>query len=207
VRYGIDPAAPLADWLTPEDRGRVDAVASEAGLDRAILAPLRPWLASQVLTMASESKRGIDRESSPEAVLRALAQRRGLRVRHEFPTPESVARFFSELPRAAEVELLRVTLDNLQAHPERDRQRAAAWLEGDLDLEHAHAVEARRRYPAFYEHLALARNRAWLPRVTALLDVGNRAFLVVGVGHVVGPGSLIEEIEAAGMRARRDVSP
>ncbi len=114
-----------------------------------------------------------------------------------------MASFFGELPRQAEIEFLRVTLDDLEADPDRDRARADAWLAGDLELEHAQAAMLHRAYPAFYRHLAVARNQAWVPRIRALLDSGRRAFIVVGIGHLVGPASLIEQIEHAGLLARR----
>jgi uncharacterized protein YbaP (TraB family) len=149
LQHGIDPEQPLAGWLTPEDRVRLDSAASAAGMATAILAPLRPWLAAQFLTLAAASRRGLDPESSPEALLQAHAERQGLRMRHEFATPEALVRVLSELPRAAEVEFLRVALDDALAPPERDRKRALAWLAGDLELEDSLASEIARRHPAF----------------------------------------------------------
>ena len=203
LQHGFDPNAPLVDWLSSEDQHRLDAVAREAGLDLGVLEPMRPWLAAQLLTMASESRRGVDHESSPEAVLCAQARHRGIAIRHEFATPQAIADFFSHLPRQAEVELLRITLDDLQADPERDLQRAAAWLAGDLSLEEAHARAVHRQYPAFYEHLNVARNKAWIPRFGALLESGTRALIVVGIGHLTGPESLVEQALRAGFTAPR----
>ncbi len=94
-------------------------------------------------------------------------------------------------------------LDDLEVDPERDVQRAEAWLAGDLGFAEAHARAIHRQYPDFYRHLNVARNKAWIPRLSGLLASGTRAFILVGIGHLTGPESLLEQIRQAGLTEQR----
>jgi hypothetical protein len=99
--------------------------------------------------------------------------------------------------------MLALELDEIEADQAEERRRAERWLDGEIAGEEEDAARIRRIYPAFYEHLAVSRNRAWLPRIERMLDAGIRAFIVVGIGHLVGPGSLPEQLERAGIQIRR----
>jgi uncharacterized protein YbaP (TraB family) len=203
LRYGIDREQPLASRVPEDVHRRVMSTAGQLGMPPALLAPMRPWLAAQTLRMASEQQRGIDYQgTSPDVVLHRHAVAMGLPVKSEFPSAEAVTQFLAGLPAQAEVDFLSVELDELDAL-EQDPRRAELWLRGDLSYEEARAAETADRYPMFLEHLALARNRAWIPRIEAMLSAGTRAFIAVGFGHMVGPGSLAEELMSANLDVRR----
>ena len=203
LRYGIDAAAPLEAWLSADELARVHAAADELGVAREVLAPFRPWLAGQVLKMAFQSRRGVSYDTSPDDVLRACAERAGIPIRSEFESTESLAELFTKVPRRAEVELLLLNLEDLEEDPAQDEARARAWLRGDLEKEIAWAGEFLRKYPMMHEHLAVARNRDWVPRVERILDSGTTAFIVVGIGHMLGRASVPEQLEAAGIELLR----
>ena len=203
LELGIDPEAPLRAWLTEEELSRVEHAASELGVAREVLAPFRPWLAGQVLRMAAESRCGIDPESRPESILRARAEQAGLRIRHELSSLREAAELFSELPRRAEVELLLFNLDEVQADPADDEQRAKAWLRGDLTIEEAESTRNRDEYPVFFRHLVVARNQAWVPRIAEMLERRTRALIVVGIGHLVGPDNVRDLLANAGFDVER----
>ncbi len=202
-QYGIDPEAPLESRLTADELTRVYAAGEELGVAREVLAPFRPWLAGQVLKMASQSQRGVSYDSSPDDVFRACAERAGIPIRAEFDSTESLVELFTNLPRRAEVELLLMDLDDLEQDPVQDERRAKAWLRGELQLEIAWADEFFRSYPMLHAHVGAARNRAWVPRVERVLDAGIKAFIVVGIGHMLGPASIPELLGSAGIQLRR----
>jgi uncharacterized protein YbaP (TraB family) len=51
--------------------------------------------------------------------------------------------------------------------------------------------------------MVVARNRAWLPRVEELVRENARAFLLIGTGHLVGPGNLIDLLSERGFTPER----
>jgi uncharacterized protein YbaP (TraB family) len=191
LKYGVDPAAPLATWLSDADLARVDAAAEATGANRAVLAACRPWLAAQILKMAHESDAGVRPERSAESVLSNEAQRLGIPVRSEFGDADGAMRIFSGMPRDAEIEYFRWMLDAVEAGPEATRRLAEDWARGDLAASDAQAVAMRRDYPALYEDLVVDRNHSWIERIREMFAKRTRAFICMGGGHLVGDDGVV----------------
>jgi uncharacterized protein YbaP (TraB family) len=199
-QYGIDPAAPLAAWLSDAEVARVRDVAASVGVRFEMLAALRPWLAAQSIKSAAEARAGLHAEYSAEAHLGAVAAEAGAEIRSEFGAPEDVFRAFSSWPREVERQRLLSTL--AEADAEGLREQARAWRDGDL----AHAEEMdgiRLEFPALYEFLVRQRNHAWLPRIEQALGGGGQTFILMGTGHLVGAEGVLALLDAAGMTAAR----
>ena len=132
IRYGVDPAGPLATWLAPDDLARVERAGGIVGVSMQLLAPLRPWLAVQILKMAAESRAGLHGEYSAEQHLVAVAEKAGVPVRSEFPAGEALFVAFASWPRAAEVDRLRSTVAEIEAGLDSLVRQSEAWLASDL---------------------------------------------------------------------------
>ena len=202
-RYGIDPVAPLATWLSTDDASRVAAAAEAAGANAALLAPLRPWLAAQVLRIAFDARAGLAHAHSVEAVLTRRATEAGVPVKSEFGTPEGVFASFASMPPEAEVQYLRFTLYEIESGVPRVDEHAAAMARGDLGPIERETAMMREEWPALYAHLVVERNRAWLPRIDSMMLARTRAFIVVGTGHLVGEDGLLALLPRAGYAVRR----
>jgi uncharacterized protein YbaP (TraB family) len=57
------------------------------------------------------------------------------------------------------------------------------------------------RDAAVYDSLLGARNRKWLPKIKALLGEDQNYLVIVGTGHLAGPGSVIELLKKDGIGA------
>lgn len=203
IKYGVDPAAPLATWLAPGDLARVERAAEALGQNPQVLAATRPWLAAQILKMAQESHAGLQPECSAEQHLESVADQAGVSRRSEFPAGEGVFAAFAAWPRQAEIERLLSVLDDIEAGPASIQEQADAWLADDLRLAEEIDHRYRRDYPALYETLVVARNRAWVDRITVMLAEPATVFILMGTGHLVGPDGVLAILEQAGIDARR----
>jgi uncharacterized protein YbaP (TraB family) len=47
----------------------------------------------------------------------------------------------------------------------------------------------------------VARNRKWIPKIEALLNDDKNYLVIVGTGHLVGQGSVIELLKRDGIAA------
>ena len=94
-------------------------------------------------------------------------------------------------------------VDDVEAGPDAAQRDAEAWAVGDRQLEVQEVRKISRAYPDYYQAILVARNRRWAPRFRAMLDGGGTTFVLVGGDHLVGPDSVLAQLEAAGMRARR----
>lgn len=201
VKYGVDPAAPLASWLSERDLARVDAAAEATGTNRALLVPVRPWLAGQILKMASESRAGLQ-PAHAEHVLTKEAERLGIAVHSEWAPPDGPMLAFSSMPCDAEVQYLRWILDSVEAGADAMVRFAEACAKGDLAASEEDTEAMRANYPAFHRHLVVERNHAWMPRIGEMFEKRTRAFIVMGSGHLVGNDGVVDLLRRAGYTVR-----
>jgi uncharacterized protein YbaP (TraB family) len=198
LKYGVDPAAPLATWLSETDLARVDAAAEATGTNRAVIAACRPWLAAQILKMAHEAGAGLQPEHAAENVLSKEARRIGIPVHSEFGDADGAMRTFSGMPRDVEIEYFRWMLDAVEAGPEATRRLAEDWARGDLAASDAETEAMRRDYPAFHQHLIVERNVAWIPRIREMFTDRTRGFICMGGGHLVGDDGVVSLLRREG---------
>ena len=52
-----------------------------------------------------------------------------------------------------------------------------------------------------YQSVLGARNRKWVPKIEALLNDEQNYLVIVGTGHLVGPGSVIDLLKKDGIGA------
>jgi uncharacterized protein YbaP (TraB family) len=58
----------------------------------------------------------------------------------------------------------------------------------------------KSRYPALYASIVIERNRRWVPRFETMLQSERPAMVVLGLYHLAGPDSVLEQLRAAGMK-------
>jgi hypothetical protein len=73
----------------------------------------------------------------------------------------------------------------------------AGWLDGDLAFADAQDREMRRDHPALHDRLLVERNRAWIPRISAMLEQPGTTFVLVGGAHLAGDIELVGETAQA----------
>jgi hypothetical protein len=203
VAKGVDPASPLASWLTPTEHTRAIAAAAIVGLASATLERFRPWLAGVVLDSSFRSHFGFKADNAPEHVLDVIARAAEIPIRTEFPDEAAIVDYFANLSNVAQVGELMRAVEDVEAGPDVAERRAEAWAVGDQRLSTRFVLGVRRAYPEYYEQLLAARNRRWAVRFRAMLDGGGTSFVVVGDDHLAGPDSVLAELARAGMHARR----
>jgi len=76
-----------------------------------------------------------------------------------------------------------------------------AWQQGDT-LWFANQLQSElRQDPRLYQSLLGARNRKWVPKIEALLNDDKNYLVIVGTGHLVGQGSVIDLLRKDGFGA------
>ena len=200
---GVDLKRPLSTWLTPEQREEVAKAATEAGTTFAALEPLKPWLASLSLGEAYGRRNRRPPMEDPLQILTGRAKAAGKPIRTEFPDVDSQLAFFAGMSQAAQVEFLFYTIENSRLAQDVIDRRRAAWAAGDLSLETHQVAHLKEDFPHLYEPFELVRNRAWPARFRTMIEEGGTSFVLVGADHLVGPDSVLVQLEASGMTPRR----
>jgi uncharacterized protein YbaP (TraB family) len=200
ARYGVDQAHPLATWLTDTDQERLARVADLAHVPVASLATYRPWVAGGVLEDSYYSV--MHMADAAQKVLVAEAQSASVRVSSEFPTKDDVMAWFGDLTPEQDVQFLRYSLDMILAGEAENSRIFTAWSHGDSGPADARVAGFKTSYPDLYPKLVVERNKAWVPRFTAMLANQTPALVITGLYHLARPDSLLHELRDAGLSVR-----
>jgi hypothetical protein len=192
----------LADMLSEKGKARLRRAETELRLPRAGLEHLRPWLAELTIGEADYARDGATADNGVERQLASAAPQAS---RHAFETAVQQINMFSGQPEKVQVASLEDTLRDLEDDPEQWRRLIGAWQKGDMKaLEKEGLDELRRDSPQMFKALLTDRNAAWLATLSERLRVPTadgrpvRIVVVVGVGHLVGPGGVPALLRAKG---------
>ncbi len=125
--HGLSPERPLSSLLTREELAQLDTAARSMGQSAAQMDPMRPWLATVMLSAAPTLRAGFAPDSGVDLALRAAALADGKTV-SGFETPDVQIRMLSGFPEAGQLVGLRRALDAFDAAPStRSTPRRWSW--------------------------------------------------------------------------------
>jgi uncharacterized protein YbaP (TraB family) len=158
---------------------------------------LEPWYAEIFLASAEYVEAGAEAEAGVEKTLSAAAPPTA--ERRAFETPEEQIAMFDSAPLPAQVASLEESLAELQADPKAYDRLVAAWMRGDLKRLQKDAITTlRRASPELYDRLVAQRNARWTQVLDARLKGHGHTVVVVGIGHLIGPGGVPARLRALG---------
>jgi uncharacterized protein YbaP (TraB family) len=201
ARYGFDAKTPLTSRLTDDDKARLSKAAGLAHVPVDRLERLRPWLAAYQLEQAYNRAAGLTGLSAGE-VLAAEAKKAAIPIHSEFPAQSDILGEFGSASPDQDLQYLRSTLDNILAPADQVERENADWAHGD----EARATTAARQFSQRYPDLTrmfVARNRRWVPRITAMLQADRPSLVVVGNYHLLGPEGILVLLKTDGLRPKR----
>ncbi len=179
VKKGMSPdGKSLRESVAPKTYQLAEKRAKEIGIEIQAFSRFKPWLvALTISTMKLQSlgfdpNYGIDKYFSDKA-RKAKKETLGLE------TVEFQINLFDGMPSSVQEMLLRQTLK-------------------DLDVMEKILLESFWEYPDVYRRLISDRNRMWLPQIEGLLKGKEECLVIVGAGHLVGQGGVIELLRGRG---------
>ncbi len=203
VGRAIDPEGrslrdglPVASWRTLQPR------LAGLGLPEAAIDRFEPWAVALLLASAEFLQRGYSPDHGVEGQLlaRAAADRKPI---DGLETPAQQFELFDGLPRADQVDLLEITLKDLDGLGPRLDALEGAWRAGDLPRLEALLLGDYRQRPDLHERLVVRRNAAWVAPIRGVLQRPDDTLVVVGLMHLLGDRGLIALLRAQGLRPER----
>jgi uncharacterized protein len=200
---GMDPAHPLSSKISKADLDRVDAAFKAAGLPgEAPFEPIRPWFAALMVSVLPGIKSGYSGEHGVDATLRARMTAAGKQIKG-FETLNEQLHLFSDLSAPQEVALLHQALATSASNGSADIDKLeSAWQSGNIDQVARIETESQLD-PSLTAALLTNRNANWAKQLDARLRGDGTSFVAVGVAHLSGPGSLIEDLTKLGYTITR----
>ena len=202
-RYAMDPGGrKLSSKLPPELMKKLGEQLSAMGLAPAMLEPMEPWFVTNVLAVMSLQKVGLTGEQGAEAVIEKAAAAAGKPVSalEEF---EFQLRLLDEIPEALQIEMLRMSIEDLASLESVLRPMLAAWSSGDVETFTRIFYDELTESPELYDIVLTRRNKAWAEWIDQRLDKPGTVFIAVGAGHLAGKDSVQEVLKARGIKSAR----
>lgn len=193
----LPPGQSLFTLLAEPDSKRLVKVARDYGVEPALLDRLQPWLAEVALTAAAYRKGGAAGDDGVEKAVAADAPASA--ERRAFETPEEQIAILADTPRHEQIASLTQTIEDMESAPDEYATLVRAWMDGDLAALDREALQPMRKTsPGLFRRLVTERNQRWTAALDARLKGRGRTVVVVGVGHLIGPGGVPQRLRALG---------
>jgi uncharacterized protein YbaP (TraB family) len=176
------------------------ALASEVGVDISIFDAFAPWFVAEAISQMQLLQLGFQPQSGVEMFFLEHARSDGKSVAGLETVHDQIA-LFDALPMEAQADYLISSLEEAHDLPKEVDAMVHAWQHGDTVWFADQLKSELGRDPSLYQSVLVARNRKWVPKIEALLNDDKNYLVIVGTGHLVGQGSVIELLRKDGIAA------
>jgi len=193
----------LSDGLDNYQLNLLEAAANNGGLTISALDAMKPWLATEFLTFSAAKNAALNPSLAADEALKSRAQRTQKNVIY-LETSEDQIRASADLPKFVQDAVLTETLENYNRLGEDMVLIAKSWAIGRTDFLTQELIKPMKaRSPEVFNALLRDRNRKWATRLSRFMEDSGTGFVAVGTAHLLGEGSLIDELRKQGYDVRR----
>jgi len=197
--------------LMPEDKGlpavlgkeryaNAYSLAHEVGVELSSFDQFAPWFAAEAISQLQLMHLGFQPQSGVEAYFLERARSDGKSVAGLETLHDQIA-LFQDMPLEQQATYLLSSLQQAQQLPKEVDDMVHAWQRGDTQWFTNELESELGADPQLYRSVLVARNRKWLPKIEALLKDDRNYLVIVGTGHLVGRGSVIDLLKKDGIGA------
>lgn len=190
TRAMYPPEDNLANHLTPAAYAKATAALGKLGLP---IDQFKPWFLAMMLEALSLESAGLGMQHGME--LHFIARGAGRKPILELEGAEAQIALLDGLTDPQQELFLIQIIDNLDKLGESIEKMLTAWNAGDAHQLARFLQESLKDSPEFvpvYRKLFDDRNQRMAVRIAEYLKTGRTHFVVVGAGHLVGEGGLLE---------------
>lgn len=187
----------LKDILSDSTIQRLTGILKQYQIPFASVQSFKPWVISTVLTMASLNNLGIDQESGLDNYFYQKAKSDGKKI-HGMETIQDQLDCFNALEGDLGEDMMLETIQSLNEISDIFNQLKDMWNHGNTTMLDSLMNNEMNPFPELKQILLFNRNQRWFQQVKTILNRGEKALIVVGTGHLVGEGSLIDLLQQKG---------
>lgn len=193
----------LQDVLKPETYKRVQAYLAKRGLGGPMFDRFNPGMMGITISAMEAQFMGATPENGVEKVFDTKARKDGKPVL-ALETAEFQMGLFNKLSGDDADKFLNMTLDDIEESPEKLGELIDAWKKGDTNTMDEMINESFEPDDDVAKLLLYDRNANWIPAIEKQLKrEGGNTMFIVGAGHLVGKGSVIDLLEQKGYTAKQ----
>lgn len=190
----------LPDVLGKERYARAAALAHEIGVDLSRFDQFAPWFAAEAISELQLTQLGFQPENGVEMYFMDRARSDGKSM-DGLETVHDQISVFQNMSMDAQAEYLVSSLEQAHDLPKEVDSMVRAWQRGDTRWFENELQSDLGHDSNLYQSVLLARNRKWVPKIEALLNGDKNYLVIVGTGHLAGPGSVVDLLKKDGIVA------
>jgi uncharacterized protein YbaP (TraB family) len=179
---------------------RAQVLAQGVGIDLGIFDAFAPWFAAEAISQLQLQQLGFQPESGVEMFFLRRARADGKSVAGLETVQDQIA-LFDALSVDEQADYLISSLEEAHDLPKEVDAMVHAWASGDTQWFADQLKAEIGRDPVLYDAVLVARNRKWVPKIEALLNGDKNYLVIVGTGHLVGQGNVIQLLQKDGIAA------
>jgi uncharacterized protein YbaP (TraB family) len=179
---------------------RAQTLAQDVGIDLGIFDAFAPWFAAEAISQLQLQQLGFQPKAGVEMFFLDKARTDGKSVAGLETVHDQIA-LFDALSMDQQADYLIASLEEAHDLPKEVAAMVRAWAAGDTQWFANQLKSDIGRDPALYQSVLVARNRKWVPKIEALLNDDRNYLVIVGTGHLVGQGSVIDLLKKDGIEA------
>lgn len=189
----------LHDMLSPASRADLDADAALAGISPRALDGLRPWLAELMLVTSRMAKETSSPQSGVDIELEESVHRQKKELRYLETLDQQMNLIVPSDPKL-ELSEFEASLKEFRTETDAFPELIRAWQTGDTRALDELLNGEFKDEPQARKALLDDRNRAWAPKLEAMLREKKVFFVTVGAGHLLGRNNVPDLLRADGYK-------
>jgi uncharacterized protein YbaP (TraB family) len=195
------PGDSLWNHINADTKRLVVCFCQANGMNPEAFAKLKPWLAALTTAFVpaqmakQEFVQGLDKYFLDRAA-------QGMRV-EPIESAEYQFRLLASMPEAEQERSLRAALKGAGQGAEDFKQLQSFWLDGDAEKLDASLSSSMQGDPEYSKRVFSDRNPRMADRAEQCLKSGERCFVVVGAGHMVGKDGVVHLLKARGYKVEQ----
>jgi len=193
----------LKDAISKELYKKVGDLMESSGADPKAVDQFRPWFAAIMISMTETMKLG----ARPDLGISQNMQDRAVKDKKPMSGLDSMEDeldMFEKLPKGAHEYMLKTVVDQKDNVEKEFDEYVKAWRTGDVAKLEEDDEGTDPKWEKILDNVVITkRNDRWIKDVEKSLAGDESAMYVIGVGHLIGEGSLVERLKKKGFKVKQ----
>jgi uncharacterized protein YbaP (TraB family) len=188
--------ATLRSSMSPAGAARLDTVLKSYGLTVDQVNGFKPWFVSMLLMQTVMQRSNYQAQYGIDMQLNARAHTANKSIVGLESVQAQIGMFDALSP--ADQEQMVLQSNGPDSATKVLTKIKDAWMTGDVVAMDELLNQGLKDVPHLFDKLVTERNAAWVPKIEEMVKGRDDALIVVGAGHLVGKGGIVEMLRARG---------
>ena len=188
--------------LSPQTYSLLNEYCSSNSIPLAAIKQFKPSIVVVTITVMELAKLGVTQEGVDLFFYQLAAADN--KIVEGLETVDEQINFVVGMGEGIEDAFVTHSIRDLESIKQKFESMVDAWKKGDAKkLNDLMVAELKIKTPKLYKELIADRNENWLPMIDAYQKTLQKEFILVGVGHLVGPDGIVEALRQKGYKVEK----